>query len=241
MKKYNIIFYDCVDSTNLEAKRNSQMEDRTVFTAVTQTGGRGRLGRKWFSDENGLWMSVLLKPDISPAQCSFVTLVAGLAVCGVIENSGIKWPNDIVLGSKKVCGILTEMSSSAEKLNYIVCGIGINLNNESFPDELSNIATSLYLETGGKTDREMFLNRFLSEFEFYYSRFVENGFSCLADEYRKKCITLGKDVTIIRGDNSYPAIAVDINENGELIVETENGTETVLSGEVSVRGIFGYV
>lgn len=236
-----MICYDCVDSTNLEAKRNSQMEDRTVFTAVTQTGGRGRLGRKWVSDENGLWMSVLLKPDISPAQCSLVTLVAGLAVCSVVENSGIKWPNDIVTGSKKVCGILTEMSSSAGKLDFIVCGIGINLNNEKFPEELSEIATSVYLEKGVKTDREKFLEMLLSRFEFYYSRFIENGFSCLVDEYRKKCITLGKNVTVSRAGEIYPAKAVDINENGELIVETENGTETVMSGEVSVRGIFGYV
>jgi len=241
MRNYNIIHYNTVDSTNLEAKRSFSQPDRTVFVADKQTVGRGRLGRSWVSDEGGLWLSILLKPDIAPENASFVTLVAGLAVSSIIENSGIKWPNDIVVGSKKVCGILTEMSSSGESLNHIICGIGINLNCEAFPDELSEIATSVYLETGKKSNIDKALNLLLESFERFYCLFLEKGFSALIDEYKKRCVTLGRDVTVIRGSNSYPAKAVDINLNGELVVETENGTENVLSGEVSVRGLFGYV
>lgn len=236
-----IYFYDETLSTNAAAKDCREAADGAVFVAVNQTGGRGRLGRSWVSGEDGVWFSLLLKPDILPAEVSLITLVAGLAVSAVIDGAGIKWPNDIILSGKKVCGILTEMSSEVTSLNYVVCGIGINLNIKEFPAELSDKATSVYIETGKLTPKAQFLASVLESFERYYLIFLEKGFDGCIDEYRKKCITLGKDVSIVRNGESFQAKAVDVSPAGELIIERENGDlEAVFSGEVSVRGLLGY-
>ena len=237
----DIYFYDEIGSTNAAAKDCRDAADGAVFVAVNQTGGRGRLGRNWFSGEDGIWFSLLLKPDIRPSEVSLITLVAGLAVSAVIDGSGIKWPNDIILSGKKICGILTEMSSEITSLSYVVCGIGINLNIKEFPAELKCKATSVYIETGVLTSKAQFLASVLESFEKYYLIFLDKGFEGCIDEYRKKCITLGKDVSIVRRDESFQAKAVDISPAGELIIERENGvSEAVFSGEVSVRGLLGY-
>ena len=143
------------DSTNSECKRHSDYPDGTVFTAEIQTGGRGRRGKEWSSPKGvGAWFSVLLKPDMRPEDVSKITLIAGLAVCRAIGcGAMIKYPNDIVIGSRKVCGILTELSAEIDAVNYIVCGIGINVNTPSFDGELQERATSLFIETGKRHSR----------------------------------------------------------------------------------------
>lgn len=239
----NVVYYDETDSTNNEAKRNSDMPDGTLFISEIQTGGKGRLGRAWVSPKGiGIWMSLLLKPHILPQDVAQITLVAGMATARSVGcGAKIKWPNDVVIGSKKICGILTEMSAEIERVNYIVPGIGINVNTESFPDELKEKATSLYIESGRKFERYKIVQRFLKEFEILYKKFIKGGIAAITDDYRELCVTIGKEVSVIYPNRIINGRAIDINNNGELIVETDKGIIEVDSGEVSVRGMYGYV
>lgn len=239
----NIVYYDEIDSTNNAAKRESGMADGTLFISEIQTSGKGRLGRSWSSPKgDGIWMSILLKPELMPMQVSQITLVAGMAVAIAIGGAAkIKWPNDIVIGTKKICGILTEMSAEIERVNYVVCGIGINVNTAIFDDELSDKATSLYIETGKKYCRADIIRRVLTVFERLYKSFCAHGIGVILDEYRKLCITLNREVSIVYNNKTYQGRAVDIDNEGNLIVETEGERHTVHSGEVSVRGIYGYI
>ncbi len=240
----NVIFYDTVDSTNNEAKRHSDKPDGTVFIADMQTSGRGRLGRAW-QDKKGaaVLMSILLKPDISPAEVSKITLVAGLSVCRALLDSGarIKWPNDIVTDGKKICGILTEMSAEINMVNYAVLGIGINVNNTYFPDELKNKATSLYLVSGKKQRRAEVVLSVLEEFEKLYTEFLKNGLINIMEEYKKYCVNIGKSVRAVYRNKTVTGTAVDVNCDGGLVIKTGTENVTVSSGEVSVRGVYGYV
>ena len=237
----NVYYFNEVDSTNIEAKRAENVPDRSVFIAETQTGGRGRLGRKWSSPlGSGIWMSLYLEPEISACDVSKLTLVAGLSVCRAIKGSRIKWPNDVLIGDKKICGILTEMSAEIDRVNRVIVGIGVNVNNEVFGIDLIEKATSLYRETGKKHSREKLAADILSEFFELYDKFVEKGFDSIKEEYTKKCITLNREVIIIRNGQEMLAQAVDITENGELLVEVDGNRFIVNSGEVSVRGLLGY-
>lgn len=238
-----IEYVNSTDSTNNECKRLEDKTDGTLVIADAQTAGKGRLGRVWESPHgSGIWMSILLKPDVSLESVSQITLVTGMAVCRAVGiDAMIKWPNDVVIDGKKICGILTEMSAEIERINYVICGIGINVNTPSFPEELQDKATSLFVETAKKHEREKIAADVLNEFEKLYNVFTEKGFLFLADEYRKMCVTLNKDVRVIYRNNELTGKAVDIDDSGNLIVETENGQITVHSGEVSVRGIYGYI
>lgn len=239
-----IIFKDTVTSTNDVIKYIAEKGEKegTVAVSEIQTAGRGRMGRKWESERgDGLWFSILLRPDIDPRKAPMLTLLAGLCVCRAARrvtglDVSIKWPNDVIINDKKICGILTEMSTEIQKINYIVVGIGINVNTENFPEELSDVATSLKKEAGKDFSRKELLNEVLKDFEMYYNKYVKYGdFSIFTEEYEKMCNTIGRDINVI-GRETYPAKAVGINESGELIVEKENGTrEIVFSGEVSVR------
>ena len=239
----NIVCMEEVDSTNNAAKRSSDMPDGTLFISEIQPGGKGRLGRAWVSPRGiGIWMSLLLKPEILPSDVAQITLISGMAAAESIGcGAMIKWPNDVVIGAKKVCGILTEMSAEIERVNYVIPGIGINVNTEAFENELSEKATSLYIETGKKYERCLIVRSFLESFERLYKKFLEGGMAAIAEDYRKMCITIGREVSVIYPNRTINGKAVDINDNGELIVETEQGKITVASGEVSVRGIYGYV
>lgn len=238
-----IVCMEVTDSTNNAAKAATGMPDGTLFISEIQTGGKGRLGRAWTSPKGtGIWMSLLLKPKILPSDVAQITLIVGMAVAKSIGcGAKIKWPNDVVIGTKKVCGILTEMSAEIERVNYVVPGIGINVNIESFDSELSEKATSLYIETGEKFERCAIIRAFLEEFEVLYKQFLKDGIAALAEDYRELCVTIGREVSVIYPNRTVNGKAVDINEEGELIVETENGKIVVGSGEVSVRGIYGYI
>lgn len=238
-----LFIYDETDSTNERAKANSGEKEGGVFIAEVQNHGKGSRGRGWVSPRGtGIWHSILLKPDIAPTEVSQITLVAGLAVCRAIGmGAKIKWPNDIVIGIKKVCGILTEMSAEIDMVNYVICGIGINVNTESFDKEIEHRATSMYIESGEKQTRNEIIARELNYFEYYYKKFLTGGLSAILDEYKESCITIGRDVTVIYKKETVTGKAIDIDETGVLVVETLNGTIRVTSGEVSVRGIYGYV
>lgn len=234
----NIVFVPVCDSTNELAKRKKHMPHGTVFLTNMQTNGKGRLGRNWESEKkSGIYMSLLLKPQMSAAKLSQITLIAGMAVCRALGfDTKIKWPNDVVIGSRKVCGILTEFSGKV-----VICGIGINVNTKAFPAPLHDKATSLLIETGEKHDCDYFCAAVLSEFESLYEEFVETGFESIYEQYSNLCINIDKEVRLIRNNFEITGIARGISPDGGLIVETEEGVFTVTTGEVSVRGMYGYI
>ncbi|MBE6830379.1 MAG: biotin--[acetyl-CoA-carboxylase] ligase [Ruminococcaceae bacterium] len=242
-----VFSFDSIDSTNAQAKRQalSGAPNGSLFIAERQTGGKGRLGRAWESPSGtGLWFSVLLRPDSLPVQVTGITLLAGLAVCRAIRKQTkapamIKWPNDIVIGSKKVCGILTEMAAEIDRIEYVVVGIGINVNMENFPDELSVKATSLRMECGRPVARAGLLQEILKEFEEILCDDIDRPEAILA-EYKTLCVSLNRTVGFTRNEEPVTATAVDISPAGELIVRCEDGSLlSINAGEVSVQGIYG--
>ena len=237
------VFYkELTESTNLDAKKEENAPDKSIFLAEMQTCGRGRLGRAWSSPKGcGIFMSILLKPEHHISDISQLTLIAGLAVSRVINETVIKWPNDVLIADKKVAGILTEMSLEHGKIKHIIVGIGINVNNTSFPDELCDKATSIYIETGKVSDRETLICDIAKEFFAMYDEFLKYGFRIFKDEYTERCATLNKEVYLIDGEEKRIAKAIGITDKGELIVKTNEKEEIVNSCEVSVRGLLGYV
>ena len=246
------VFLEKTDSTNNEAKRRAEAgaAHGTLVVAELQEAGKGRRGRCWTSPGGtGIWMTLLLKPDFSPSQASMLTLVAAMAVADGIGratglDAGIKWPNDLVIGGKKVCGILTEMSAEPDYINHVVIGIGINANIEEFPEELSGRATSLFLESGKRVFRAEVIARVWEAFEKYYEEFLKTAdLSPLKEVYESRLLNMGQVVCVLDPKGEWKGIARGIDENGRLLVEPENGKriKTVDSGEVSVRGVYGYV
>lgn len=236
-----------VDSTNNEAKRWAQQgaPHGSLFVADEQTGGKGRLGRVWKSPAGtGLWFSVLLRPKAAPEQVTGLTLTAGLSVAKAIQKltgckAQIKWPNDVVIGSQKVCGILTEMAAEMESVEYVIPGIGVNVNTESFLEEIAFKATSLYLSTGKKWSRAELLGAILQEMECLLNWQEQGGVQAILEEYRENCVTIGRKVSTQRGNIQLSGIAEDVTEGGELVVRQSNGSQLVInSGEVSVQGIY---
>lgn len=239
-----MIVIDSVDSTNnyLRQKALEGVAEGAVAIAHEQTLGKGRRGKAWMSQKgHGLWMSVLVKPPIQPNEASKLTLVAGLSVCQALRNLGydasIKWPNDIIIKNKKVCGILAEMTAQVEAIEFVVIGIGINTNVKSFPQELENIAISLKIISGADVKRSEVAAEVLNEFEKNYNLYIKNGFLSLKEEYETNCITLNQEVQII-GKNGFEGFATAISDEGELVVRKADGRkEIVYSSEVSVRGV----
>ncbi len=247
-----IVYFDSIDSTNNEAKKLANLNENegTVIIAEEQKMGRGRLGRHWVSPKyKGIWMSIILRPDINPLYVSKITQIAAAAVSKSLLDMNvkalIKWPNDIVLNGKKVCGILTEMSAEINRVNYVVVGIGINVNIEAeeFEEEVKKIATSLKIEQGEAIQRKKIVSMILNNFEDLYEEFISNE---SIDKSIKICreysALIGKDIKLIERGNETKCKAIDLSKEGKLIVQHNDGkVEEVISGEVSVRGIFGYV
>lgn len=239
--------FESIDSTNLEAKRQaiSGAGHGTVFLAEEQTHGKGRLGRSWNSSKGeGLYLSILLRPDIPAEQISRMTLVSGISICSTLNemfccNSLLKWPNDVIIGRKKVCGILTESSLSPDGIEYVIIGIGININQKTFPNEISQKATSLFLETGRHVPKGLLLSNLLETFQQDYDTFIGGSFEDLRTKYCSKLATLGKTVHSFQGNQIVSGKAVDISADGSLIIETPDKDRIVLScGEVTVQGIY---
>ena len=238
------------DSTNEWCKRLSKegAEHGTLAVTEFQSAGKGRLGRRWTAPEgSSIMMSVLLRPDFEPQYASMLTLVMGLSVAQAVAELGlevgIKWPNDVVVSRKKICGILTEMTMKQDKIGCAVIGVGINVNMESFPEEMADKATSLYLESGHPFDRAQVVGLVMKHFEENYERFVQTeDLSGLKPDYEKMLANLNQPVRVLDQNDPYEGIARGINAGGELLVERADGTvEEVNSGEVSVRGLYSYV
>ena len=246
-----VLYFPEIDSTNTCAKRlgDEGSPHGTLVVADQQSAGKGRRGRTWESPVgSSIYMSILLRPEIMPNQAPMLTLVMAQSVACAIreltgEEVGIKWPNDIVLGGKKVCGILTEMSTEIGWINHVVIGVGINVNRKNFPDELRETATSLYLETGHAVNRAKLIAEVMKQFEHYYEAFLRAGdLSAMQEDYNRLLINRDRDVRILEPGHDYNGHAIGIDENGELLVRTEEGqVRRVYAGEVSVRGIYGYV
>lgn len=242
-KKIKLQVLDKATSTNTLVKElASENDEGFMIVAGEQTAGRGRMGRSFFSPgDSGVYMSLLLKPEINPEDAVQITTAAAVAVCKALNCLGvygqeIKWVNDIYIGNKKVCGILTESSFNSEnkKLDFAVLGVGINIyeSAEGFPDEIKNIAGAVFSER--KQDlRNGFIAAFINEFFSYYKVLSSKNHM---KEYKEKNFVLGKEINIIQGENIRIGKAIDIDENCNLVVELPDGrTEKLYSGEISVR------
>jgi len=252
----HICYFKSIDSTNNYAKKSAHegCEEGTVIVADAQTSGRGRLGRRWESKEgSGIWMSVVLRPSIAPEDVQIMTLAASVAVVTALKriagvDAGIKWPNDIIIDGKKVCGILTEMSTEMDRVNFLVLGIGININQkkEDFPDELKSTAISLkaYMSENNMSvsniRRNDIIKNVLLELEKQYENMKRGNTEEIIRKWRENSVTLGRKVKIIYKNDEYEGMARDVTDDGKLIVDCCDGiTRAVSSGEVSVKGIMG--
>lgn len=238
------------DSTNEWAKRLGRDGEVHGALAVAefQSAGKGRLGRSWTAPfGSSVMMSILLRPEFEPQFAPMLTIVMGLSVAQAVEGMGIetciKWPNDVVVSRKKICGILTEMSVKEGKIDYVVIGCGINVNLEALPEDLADKATSLLLETGRTYDRNQVLAQVMECFEKNYQCFEKTkDLSLLQEDYHKMLANYGQPVKVLDPQGVYEGIARGINTKGELLVEKRNGeTVCVDAGEVSVRGLYSYV
>lgn len=239
-------YFKQIDSTNSFARKIAEQgcAEGTLIVADSQTKGRGRLGRDWYSGYGkGIFMSLILYPEIKPEDVQIITLAAGIAVERGIEKvtglkSGIKWPNDLLLKDRKFCGILTEMSSEMEQIHFLVVGIGINVghNTDDFPKDIQDHACSLKMHIKDLPDRALMIQSILKELEAVYKKINRGEIKAITEEWKKYSLTLGKYVNIISGNEYYTGKAVDITSDGSLIVECKNGIKRkVISGEVSVK------
>ena len=212
-----IILLKSTDSTNNELKRLARIneESGTVVCAYSQTAGKGRFGRQWQSDSGGA-----------------IRDYTGL-------DARIKWPNDIIIENRKVCGILTEMAAQSDRMDYLITGIGINVNNAAFPEEIRHKATSLLIETGKNIDKTEFFRTVLTYFDKVMASFLVSISLDEMENFKKLCATLGKNVSVRRGEKTLTGKAVDITPLGELVIETEDKEKmNISSGEVTVQGIY---
>lgn len=265
-----VYFYECTDSTNVRAgllascKPGESAEEGawhvsreeetcaghgTLVVAGMQTAGRGRRGREWESPAGkNLYFTLILKPDFAPDKASMLTLVMALAVARAVEKiagipCGIKWPNDIVAGNRKICGILTEMRVAQGRIAHVLVGVGINVGKQHFPPELVDKATDIETECGKGISKQALLTAVMEAFEEEYELFLETlDLSGLRERYNSCLVNCNREVRVLDPKGEFAGRALGINDAGELLVELPDGSVTeVYAGEVSVRGLYGYV
>ena len=256
----NLLFYDSVGSTNdrvhqlADALDGKAAPHGTVVAADRQTAGKGRRGRAWESPAGAnIYFSLLLRPTFAPDKASMLTLLIAYGVkCGIerqlvsdASQCGIKWPNDVVIDGKKVCGILTEMYLEGNSIDHVIVGVGVNVGKQNFAPELVDKATSLESECGQVFDRSRLLADILEVFEEEYESFAaENAIADLKffkEKYNACLVNRDREVCVLDPKGEYRGIARGINDTGELLVELQDGSlKEVYAGEVSVRGIYGY-
>ena len=247
---YTIKHYDSIDSTNLEARRliGQNCGHGTVVTAESQTDGKGRLGRAWNSARGaGLWFSVVLEPRIPVHQVSLYSFAAAVSVAEGIQlstglSSQVKWPNDVLLKGRKVCGILLELVAERNQPVRVIIGIGINANQqmEDFPEDVQHKAVSLAMETGKSVDRQQVLDAVLERLAFYSAELEQNGFAAIRETWTALSCVSGKAVQIVQqGKPVLYGTALGLDDDGALLVQTEQGTERITAGDVSLRAADG--
>jgi BirA family biotin operon repressor/biotin-[acetyl-CoA-carboxylase] ligase len=237
-----ILHYFKTDSTNSVAMALAARgeEHGTVVVAEEQTAGRGRLGRVWYSEKSsGIYISVILRPALAPAAAPMLTLMAGLAVHRAIETStglaaDIRWPNDVLVSGRKVCGILTEMSAELDRLHAVVLGIGINVNHREIPDELKPIATSLRIETGKTVSRVQVLAALLKEIQKHYDLLLQAGGATIIERWSAaSTFAEGKPIRVLTNSGGYRALTAGLSPSGALRVRRSDGREeTLVAGEI---------
>lgn len=243
-------YHETINSTNIRAKEWAKQgaKEGSLVIAEYQSAGKGRLGRTWLSPKGeGIWMSLILKPFLEISKIPQITLVAGLCMSQAIQKvtglkTEIKWPNDIVVNNKKIAGILTELSASTNSINSVVVGIGVNVNNQVLDTSIP-YATSLALEGNKVYEREEIIKEFLNLFEVNYEQYIkEKSIVFLLADYKERCVNLNKEVIILNNQQEYIGYVQNINDEGSLEVrKLDNTIETIFTGEVSVRGLYGYV
>ncbi|MDO4620534.1 MAG: biotin--[acetyl-CoA-carboxylase] ligase [Lachnospiraceae bacterium] len=249
---FRLQYEECVDSTNEVIKRAAAKGEPEGFLSVAeeQTAGKGRSGRTWISPKAGaVYFSFLLRPEQPPQNAASLTLAAGLSVAQAVrEQTGldamIKWPNDIVIGHRKICGILTEAGAHAGKIDYLAVGIGINVNNEAFDPSIAEKATSLFIENKGtEVSAAAVVAGSLVHFQKNYEIFRQSGdLSGLMEAYNALLVSRDREVRIEDPAGAYEAVSRRIDANGRLLVERRDGTKSWIdAGEVSVRGLLGYI
>jgi len=240
-----IFYFSELESTNIIAKekalhRTEAIDEVTIIIAEKQSAGKGRLGREWFSPAGGIWLSIILYPQLPPFSISRITLMTAVAVvkaikmCTQIEPQ-IKWPNDILINEKKVCGILTEMSAELDIINWVVVGIGINVNidHQKFPEDIQANTISLKEVSGKEVLRVKLAQTFLQEFEKYYDKLKRKEFSSILKEWKLYSHTLGRKIRVDMGERIITGEAVDINKSGALILKKEDGElAEIISGTI---------
>jgi BirA family transcriptional regulator, biotin operon repressor / biotin---[acetyl-CoA-carboxylase] ligase len=233
-------------STNdvIEKLARDGVKEGVVVFAESQTKGRGRLGRKWISPAHkGLWFSILLRPNLNPQETTQLTVASATALRRAIISETnlrpeIKWPNDILIGGKKVAGILTELSAELDRVKHITLGIGVDVNVDAneLPPEVRKIATSLKIESGEKISRAELATEILRELDKDYAKICAGKFSEVADEWEAGCATIGKNVTVQMGDRKICGRAESLDDDGALLVRTEHGhLERVIGGDVTLE------
>lgn len=245
-----ILHYEEINSTNdkLRILAKDGENEGTVVIANSQTDGKGRLQREWISDKDkNIYMSMLIKPNIPPYVASGITQVVAISVVKALEtiynlDFSIKWPNDIILNGKKVCGILTEMDGEIDKLNYIIIGIGVNVNQEIISEEIKDKATSLLIESKKNADRRQIIASILNEFEKNYNIFKVNGISTFVDKLKNYSALMNKRVKVSTSYKTIVGDVIDIDNEGYLVVRTETGEiKNIISGDISIRGENSYL
>lgn len=242
----DIRVFEQTTSTNdiIEKLARDGVKEGVVVFAESQTRGRGRLGRKWVSPAHqGLWFSILLRPDMRPQETTQLTVASATALRRAIVaetklQPGIKWPNDMLVGGKKVAGILTELSAEVDRVKHITLGIGIdvNLDANEFPSDLRKIATSLKVETGGFVPRAELATAILRELDVDYTRICAGKFPEVADEWEAHCVTIGKNVTVQVGNRKLRGRAESLDDDGALLLRTEHGhLERITGGDVTLE------
>jgi BirA family biotin operon repressor/biotin-[acetyl-CoA-carboxylase] ligase len=242
----DIRVFEQTTSTNdvMEKIARDGVKEGVVVFAESQTKGRGRLGRKWLSPTHkGLWFSILLRPHLRPQETTQLTVASATALRRAVKSvtglsPEIKWPNDLLIGGKKIAGILTELSAEVDRVRHIILGIGVDVNLDAaeFSVELRKTATSLKIETGETISRAELAVAILRELDLDYARICGGNFSAVADEWESGCATIGKNVTVHIGDRQIRGCAESLDDDGALLVRTEHGhLERIIGGDVTLE------
>jgi BirA family transcriptional regulator, biotin operon repressor / biotin---[acetyl-CoA-carboxylase] ligase len=239
-----VIYRDVAESTQsiAIAIADRQGSHGAVVIAEQQKSGRGRIKRKWLSPKGGIWMSVILQPKVPTARITTLPFVAALAVCKAIQEATklearLKWPNDVMIGGKKVAGILLDISAEAEQVNYAVVGIGINANvdSQAISSKIESKVTSIKDELGHEASRLAIVKLLLEKLELYYGELERHGPAGILEEWRKNSDMLGRQVSVIQGEKVQTGVAADVNEDGSLLLRTGKGDLNIVSGDIRVR------
>ena len=248
----SLLWYETIDSTNTHARELAKQgaPHGTVLIADHQTGGRGRQGRSFHSPAgSGIYMSVILRPGCKPLEIMHLTCAAAVAMCDAVESAvglrpGIKWTNDLVCGKRKIAGVLTELGFDGQaNVAFAVVGIGINCcqQESDFPEDIRSIAGSLASVTGEKIDRAKVAAAMMDALHRMDAQLLTEK-AAILEQYRRDCITIGQEISLVRAEEVRHGTALNVDDEGALIVAFPDGhTEIVNSGEVSVRGMYGYV